>query len=223
MGLDGVVFEELELWIDGVERDGCCNMAVDDWLLETAERPVLRVYAWEPGWGSLGYFVPLADATGLLPDLNFVRRRTGGGIVDHRDDLTYTLVVPSGSGLADQRGGESYRVIHAAVAATLAPTAAGIRLAPNVGAVKGGDCFSQPAEHDVLDGAGQKIAGAGQRRSRHGLLHQGSVAVRGGRSFGPGLAGALSVMVEEFTQRPSEPEIECRAERFRNPAWTHRR
>ena len=223
MGLYGVVFAELELWIDGVERDGCCNMAVDDWLLETAERPVLRVYAWEPGWGSLGYFVPLADATGLLPDLNFVRRRTGGGIVDHRSGLTYSLVVPADHAMAVQRGGESYRLIHQAVAAALESTATTVQLSSEGKIARGGDCFAQPVEHDLVDGLGIKIAGAGQRRSVDGLLHQGSVAAAPDEEFGERLAGCLSHSVGGFTGRLERCELEARARRFGDRAWLTRR
>ena len=38
-------------------------------------------------------------------------------------------------------------------------------------------CFANPVNHDLLDPFGLKLAGAGQRRTRHGLLHQGSVAL----------------------------------------------
>jgi lipoate-protein ligase A len=103
----------LDLWIDPVPRDGPENMAVDEWLAETCGTPVLRSYRWTPGWGSFGYFVKTVD----LPEwgLRWVRRWTGGGIVDHRTDWTYTLFVPNGFGLAEVKGGESSRAIHAAL------------------------------------------------------------------------------------------------------------
>jgi lipoate-protein ligase A len=215
--------EELELWIDDAERDGWRNMAVDDWLLETARRPVLRIYRWEPGWGSFGYFVPLAEAVALLPGLKLVRRRTGGGIVDHRKDLTYTLVVPSGHPLADQRGGASYRFIHEALASALSPEDPDLRLAGGAVAVRGGDCFAQPVEHDLLDHKGSKIAGAGQRRSADGLLHQGSVAHLPDSGFASRFAACLAGKVEHFQEGPGLPEIESRARRFRDPRWAARR
>ena len=40
------VFAKLRLWMDPVRRCGPEAMAVDEWLLETAEIPVLRVYGW---------------------------------------------------------------------------------------------------------------------------------------------------------------------------------
>lgn len=223
MGFDARVLDQLELWVDEVERDGYRNMAVDDWLLEAAVRPVLRIYRWEPGWGSFGYFVPQAEAAALLPGLKFVRRRTGGGIVDHRSDLTYTLVVPSGHSMADQRGGESYRVIHQALAAALRAKAPDLRLASETVAVRGGDCFTQPAEHDLLDRSGSKIAGAGQRRSADGLLHQGSVAWLPDSGFALRLAECLAREISGFSIRPGSEDIEGRASRFRDSRWMTRR
>ncbi len=217
------MLETLELWIDEPVRDGFANMAVDDWLLDTVIRPVLRIYAWEPGWGSFGYFVADAEASEALPGLRRVRRRTGGGIVDHRHDWTYTLVVPTGEPLADLRGGESYRYIHAALAVALEQEGHRACLAADPGPVKGGECFARPAAHDLLDAGGRKIAGAGQRRSGRGLLHQGSVAVPLGPEFGKVLAAALSGTPRSFHARPDETGIRSGAEAFRNPAWAKRR
>jgi hypothetical protein len=40
------MFDELKLWVDPVARVAPESMAVDEWLLETAQQPVLRVYRW---------------------------------------------------------------------------------------------------------------------------------------------------------------------------------
>ena len=94
-------------------------MAVDEWLLETAETPVLRVYDWWGSGGVSGISAHLAEARAAFPGVEWVRRWTGGGTVDHRADWTYTLVVPAGERLAGLRGAESYRAIHAALAEAL--------------------------------------------------------------------------------------------------------
>jgi lipoate-protein ligase A len=219
--LHGAVFERLDLWMDDLARDGFDNMAVDEWLLDAATRPVLRVYAWRDGWGSHGYFVPAAEAARSLPELRWVRRRTGGGIVDHRTDWTYTLVVPQGEPLAAAKGGESYRIIHAALAEALG--GAGVRLAPDRGPARGGECFARPVEFDLIDAAGRKIAGAGQRRSKGGLLHQGSLAIGGDPGLARRLAASLARAVVDFTSGPGPMEVARRACRYRDPAWAGRR
>jgi lipoate-protein ligase A len=210
----------LDLWIDPAARDGPENMAVDEWLAETRDRPVLRSYRWQSGWGSCGYFVRTAD----LPEwpVRWVRRWTGGGIVDHRTDWTYTLFVPKGFGLAAAKGGESYRIIHQALVVALRASGVDARLSGGMPAAAGGECFRRPVEHDVLDRAGRKIAGAGQRRTVLGLLHQGSVAA--GCAVPAELAQALA---EAVVPRELAPDPACLArkvaERYSAGGWTARR
>lgn len=173
----GVIFDELDWWWDEVARPGPEAMAVDEWLLETVRRPTLRVYGWDGAWASVGYFGDLEEAKGQISDRNWVRRRTGGGTVDHADDWTYTVVVPAGEPLARMRGGESYRLLHECLATALAKEGLAVAMAVDTGDVEQSLCFRNPVPHDLLGGEG-KLAGAGQRRTRRGLLHQGSVAGR---------------------------------------------
>jgi lipoyl(octanoyl) transferase len=212
------VLPQLQLWLDPVPRNGPENMAVDQWLAENCDAPVLRSYRWTPGWGSLGYFVKTAD----LPanGLHWVRRWTGGGIVDHRADWTYTLFVPSGFGLAEARGGESYRVIHAALVSALRASGIEAHLSGEMPLAIGGECFLQPVEHDVMDVTGRKIAGAGQRRTTRGLLHQGSVMAK---ACPEALAESLA---EQVIKREFSPDAEWIAEtaasRYASAAWHER-
>lgn len=209
----------LHLWTDPQPRGGPENMAVDEWLAETCAAPVLRCYRWEPGWGSLGYFIRVAD----LPEkgLRWVRRWTGGGIVDHRGDWTYTLFVPRGFGLAEAKGAESYRVIHAALAEALREAGTEARLAGTLPAAAGGECFVRPVEHDVLDASGRKIAGAGQRRTLQGLLHQGSVAIAADAGI---LAGKLAEEVVATAFAPDAADVSARIRRrYGAGEWLSRR
>ncbi|WP_338285583.1 hypothetical protein [Luteolibacter sp. LG18] len=202
-------------------------MAVDEWLLETATVPVLRVYRWQPGWGSIGYFGNLADAGRSHPELKWVRRWTGGGTVDHRDDWTYTLVIPSDLPLARARGAESYHVLHAALAAILPLEGIDARLSDGTEETGAASCFENPVCHDLVDPTGRKLAGAGQRRSRQGLLHQGSIA--GGLEWSHAMSRAsrlaeeLAGEVRPWIERPEEGDIARRASRYADAKWTERR
>lgn len=224
LAITASVIERLYLWNDDEERDGASNMAVDEWLLDAAPAALLRVYRWQAGWGSFGYFVPAADAAAALPGLKWVRRWTGGGIVDHRADWTYTLVLPKGERLAAARGGESYRVVHRALAKALQAGGAAAMLAGERPPSRGGECFVQAAEHDIVDACGKKLAGAGQRRTALGLLHQGSVALRGGRELAERLANALASEVETRDFSPDSAKIaDLVATRYASSKWTKRR
>ncbi len=172
MKLDG-----LELWLDPVARSGPESMAVDEWLLGLG-RPILRVYRWQGEWGTLGYFDSLSQAQASFPEIQqWVRRWTGGGTVDHRHDWPYTLLIPSVG--SDQRlgGAESYLLIHKALLDALEPEALDARLCGGDKQTGDATCFDNPVTHDLVNGTGKKIAGAGQKRTKAGLLHQGSVAL----------------------------------------------
>lgn len=108
---------------------------------------------------------------------------TGGGIVDHRNDWTYAVVIPRAAKCAHLSSTDLYSQLHAALADALAQQRIKTRLAPcprkcSEPAVKpaGPDqCFVQPVMNDVLHPSGAKIAGAAMKRTRQGLLIQGSV------------------------------------------------
>lgn len=152
------------------------NMAVDEALLRLAtdkSAPVLRLYAWETGGNppvSLGYFQEAAVA-GERP---FVRRYTGGGLVDHAHDVTYTVVVPRAHPLGVLSTSDSYSKIHEAVAAAARAVGLDAALAPSCDEEENAACFQRAVKFDVIH-AGKKIAGAAQRRTRAGMLQQGSV------------------------------------------------
>ncbi|HVJ45041.1 MAG TPA: hypothetical protein VM511_01565 [Luteolibacter sp.] len=106
------LLQSLKLWIDPIPRSGPENMAVDEWLLETCDSAILRIYEWEDGWGSLGCFCRLNQAIESNDSLRWVRRSTGGGVVEHQNDWTYTLVIPETENLGRVRSAQSYQQIH---------------------------------------------------------------------------------------------------------------
>ena len=90
-------------------------MALDEALLEAVSRlgrPVLRFYGWREPAATFGYFQKYAEvarATRLRP---LLRRPTGGGIVPHDADWTYSLVFPPGHEWHGLRAEASYRRVH---------------------------------------------------------------------------------------------------------------
>src|SRR5262245_62684891 len=99
------------------------NMAVDEALLEAMPRlqePVLRFYGWTEAAASVGYFQKYSEverATLLRP---LVRRPTGGGIVPHDADWTYSLAFPEGHAWYLLKAMESYRRVHEWIQAAFA-------------------------------------------------------------------------------------------------------
>jgi lipoate-protein ligase A len=162
------------------------NMAIDFLLLQrypNEKAPRFRHYDWRAPALTFGFGQKIAFVRGQLPlgeTFDLCRRPTGGGIVDHRNDWTYALVIPRGHALEEQPATSSYRAIHEALAGGLRAqrVAAAIKPAADpADDLAPGVCFARAEIHDVIEErTGRKIAGAAQKRNKHGLLFQGSVA-----------------------------------------------
>ena len=146
-------------------------MAVDEALLREVREPVLRIYDWNVPAVSLGYFQPAALAPAGRP---FVRRYTGGGLVDHAHDVTYTIVLPRAHPGWSFPRRKATAQIHHGVQAALAACGIASELTPAAQRGGIGGLLPEAGPFDIVAGA-RKLSGAAQRRTREGLLHQGSI------------------------------------------------
>ena len=226
------------------------NMAIDFLLLqrypaEAAAR--FRHYGWRGPAFTFGYSQKIAFIRTQLPEgpVDLCRRASGGGLVDHRDDWTYTLVIPRGHALEAERATLSYRIVHDCMAQALVlqgvPAELQVRPpepAPEAGAdpaLSLGVCFQRAEVHDIVNAqTGEKIAGAAQKRNKRGLLFQGSLwrpSVGAGvdwdrfqEDFAAKLAAALAA-----TPRPTpwpeldEDEVSALTERYASSEWVEQR
>ncbi|HEY5080085.1 MAG TPA: lipoate--protein ligase family protein, partial [Opitutaceae bacterium] len=165
------------------------NMASDFLMLQRYPRESVaryRHYGWRSPSFTFGYSQKISFVREQLPPgqtFDLCRRPTGGGVVDHRDDWTYSLVIPRGHPFEEARATQSYRAIHEALAGAL--KAAGVPVVlksvsdPAPGEEPGGPagvCFERAETFDVVHGStGAKIAGGAQKRNKRGLLFQGSI------------------------------------------------
>ncbi len=221
------------------------NMATDFMLLQRYPREGVaryRHYTWRSPSFTFGYSQKISFVRSQLPAgeaVDLCRRPTGGGIVDHRDDWTYSLVIPRGHPFEEARATQSYRAIHEALADALRAAGAAVSLKPVAepladGAAGGpaGVCFERAELFDVVhSGTGAKIAGGAQKRNKRGLLFQGSVwkPAAGGAKvdwerFGADFPGRLERVLNvpsaavpwpEF----SEDELAGLVEQYSSPEW----
>jgi len=136
-------------------------MAFDEALLEVAAslaRPVLRFYGWTERAASFGYSQKFADVTRLTLLQPLVRRPTGGGLVSHAADWTYSLVFPPDHWWCAMRATESYRMAHEWVRDSFVRLNVETELSPSSRKELPGQCFVGAEQHDVL-WQGRKIAG----------------------------------------------------------------
>jgi lipoate-protein ligase A len=153
------------------------NMALDEALLESAPEighPVLRFYSWTEPAATFGYSQKHGDVAAMTLLRPLVRRTTGGGLVPHDADWTYSLVFPPQHFWHRRKAAESYARLHQWLGRAFERLHVEATLAPVSQKEIPGQCFVGAEKSDLL-WHGRKIAGAAQRRARMGLLIQGSV------------------------------------------------
>lgn len=179
------LFSVLEVYRETAPHTAAMNMAIDEALLEHATLPLIRFYGWKSPALSFGYFGRFAEVAQYASERDTVRRWTGGGVVFHGEDLTYSLVIPTDDKSFAESSMSIYEKVHEALSDVLTRTGRSPVMAgdgpsitsssgPGGGARVDCSCFANPVRADVLID-GRKIAGAAQRRTRRGLLQQGSI------------------------------------------------
>ncbi len=161
-------------------------MALDEAVLVCAppERFVLRFFRWVGPALTFGYSQPyaLAEAAARsrsIPTGQVVRRATGGGIVFHDGDLTFSLVFPWPR-LSPPA--EIYEKVHRGALSGLLDSGMEASLwASPAGAarLRRAQCFLGPEPSDLVDGCGRKLLGGALRRRLSRGLYQGSLRLSG--------------------------------------------
>ena len=165
------------LLLNSDKCDAAFNMALDEALLENISRlgqPVLRFYGWTEPAATFGYFQKFSEVAAATKLHPLIRRPTGGGIVPHDADWTYSAIFPPGHEWHSLKAEESYRRIHDWLRLAFAELKIETSLAPCCKKTLPGQCFIGHEKFDLL-WRDKKIAGAAQRRNKSGLLIQGSV------------------------------------------------
>ncbi len=248
------LFEDLTIYRDESPHSAAMNMAIDEALLETAVLPTIRFYRWRSPALSFGYFGKFSDVAIYAAERDLIRRWTGGGIVFHGDDLTYSIVIPANDPAFDESSIAIYEKIHRALCEGLAASGQDAELA-SVAALderrksrkgdlqiaqrrtgdhrsletairdRGYNCFANPVRADVMMD-GRKIAGAAQRRTRRGLLQQGSIqGILLNTNLAQRFAQALSANCSEFeaTKAVLKQAQQLAQQKYGTETWLRKR
>ena len=216
-------------WLDTGDGNATMNMAIDEALLQGIDArgvPLFRVYGWNRPSISIGYFQEYpAD---YEDDYAIVRRPTGGGLVWHGKDLTFTIVVPPAHAIHEMRGAEGYRAIHEMIVRGLNRAGIQCALSGEKPASAMGACFELPVTHDIMVGP-KKIAGGAQRRTKFGLLHQGSLLLPPSQrqpltELASSLRAGLGVSCSETRLTETELATAKRlaSSKYSTPAWNRK-
>lgn len=178
----------MRIWETG-RASAAENMGQDVFLLENLEREpaaVLHIYDWQGDAATFGHFIDPGQFFDLdaarQKGLSLQKRPTGGGIIFHSYDATFSLVIPKDHPLYSPNTMESYANVNREVV-TVIGQFLGEALEPALlkaspppqKAPSRHFCMAHPTKYDVV--IDKKVGGAAQRRTRHGLLHQGSVSL----------------------------------------------
>ena len=166
------------------------NMSRDRDLLDDLNPngvPILHYYDWVGPSATYGHFIDISKHMDLQKTgcrgLELARRPTGGGIVFHMWDLAFSFLMPANHPACSANTLDNYRFVNEVV---LDAVKASLSLpeeplltpqhAPEIGPNCTHFCMARPTIYDVVY-RGMKVAGAAQRRTKRGYLHQGTISL----------------------------------------------
>lgn len=231
--------------IDTLPMDAPSHMALDEAVLDRAEPEThaLRLYRWKgvaPYGATFGYAQSYAEAESAVSErfgarpLPIVRRCTGGGIVFHDGDITFSFVFPWRLLRAPI---SIYREIHMGIHLGLKSCGIASRLwgVPEKGPPpeRRIECFTGPEAKDLVHENGDKFLGGALRRRRGFGLYQGSLRPEGFSVSPETLRRALEEgfrLQWRLLFRPAAPDAAVRAaarrirdRRYARTAWNQKR
>ncbi len=146
-------------------------------LEEGVKSPILRVYQFVPGSVTYGHFI---DPRKWLSDCEMAKRPTGGGLIFHENDFSFTFALPADHPLVKLPALERYQHINRALlraVRTLLPQES-CHLQDEVkpdGRVEE-LCMANPTQYDIIYNK-KKVGGSAQRKTTRGFIHQCSLFV----------------------------------------------
>lgn len=167
------------------------NMELDDKLLshiEEFDNPVLHLYEWAIPSATYGYFSKpekLLNLEALTEScIEMARRPTGGGIIFHLTDFAFSILIPSSHPAYSKNTLENYAYVNNLIMLMLKNLNfvdiphpqlllnEPLPLSPEARFF----CMAKPTIYDIIY-EGKKIGGGAQRRTKKGILHQGSLSI----------------------------------------------
>ena len=182
---------EWKLIVDKKPLSGSLNMAVDDCIfrsLSSEPQTFLRFYRWERPTVSLGYSQNIKKVVDVeyckKQGIDIVRRMTGGKLVLHHKEVTYSLCSSDRETFTSKLLG-SYRLISQALMQGFEKMGLKPCLAddPPSSYARGNlPCFSYPARNEI-EVEGKKIVGSAQKRAGSKFIQHGSIPLEEDEGF----------------------------------------
>ncbi len=180
---DKFVHKEWQLIVDEEPLEGALNMAIDEWMfrkLTDAPQTWLRFYSWLRPTVSIGYSQNILKTVDIKfceeKGIDVVRRMTGGKLVLHHQEVTYSLC-SSDVEIFSSSLLRSYRLIAEALILGLKKMGLEPYLAassPDFYKKSTFPCFFYPSQNEI-EVKGKKLVGSAQRRVGLKFIQHGSL------------------------------------------------
>tara|TARA_B100000686_G_scaffold191894_1_gene198526 strand:- start:575 stop:1387 length:813 start_codon:yes stop_codon:yes gene_type:complete len=179
-------------YLDGEREDGVFNMAADQALLtlcnEGKSPPTIRLYGWRKPTVSIGYSGKGLERVDVghcrKNSIDIVRRPTGGRILLHAEELTYSVTAPLEHPSFPKGLRKTHNIISQAIAECFGKFGimGGVRVISKPREGSGGAQLLSPACFGLSNMTeitidGRKIVGSAQRRLSKAFLQHGSVLI----------------------------------------------
>ncbi len=162
------------------------NMSLDAKLLSELDpkgNPILHFYRWAGPSATYGHFIKPSDYFDLEKtqwhNLALAKRPTGGGIIFHIWDFAFSFLMPAENPHFSVGTLDNYRFVNETVLEVMRgffSLKGPVELHSSEPTEDLHFCMAKPTQYDVIH-QGLKVAGAAQRRTKKGYLHQGSISL----------------------------------------------
>ena len=159
------------------------NSCLDSALFKTFNNdslPVLRIYSWEKSV-TFGLSQNPSDYETLLEEYknNYAKRITGGGVLFHGHDISYSLIIPT-SYIENKGVKETYELICSFILNFYSSFGLNANFAKDIGEIilsKNAFCQVGFEAYDIIIN-GHKIGGNAQKRSKKVIFQHGSIPLK---------------------------------------------
>lgn len=165
-----IIIDEKASAVVQMEKDCACIEQ-----LITLKKPLLRLYEWKEPSVTYGHFIDPAKTIKNFPWPK-AKRPTGGGVLFHYHDFSFSFACPATHPLYSNTVSENYRWVNEIVIEVIK------RVFPKIDQIVCSSqesvfdtfCMATPTPFDVVIN-GVKVGGAAQRKTKAGFVHQSSL------------------------------------------------
>lgn len=159
------------------------NSSIDSALFKAFKKdslPVLRLYSWQDSV-TFGLSQNPSDYVTLLKEYknNFAKRITGGGVLFHGHDISYSLIIPT-SYIQNKGVKETYELICSFILEFYSSFGLKANFAKDIEEIilsKNAFCQVGFEAYDIIIN-GKKIGGNAQKRSKNVIFQHGSIPLK---------------------------------------------